>query len=303
MPATRDPSTGKFVSSSSTSAESLVVPEYQDKEDIQGNVVPSPSDYSSRDYETERIMPLNNSYHQLAIKQSFKGVLEFSGERMGDKGATKCEDFIRSVDVALALTQVPETLAITYIVSKLKGSARHWYEQHQVDNLAMEQNLIRTWVALKAHLLKRFGSDLGVIQYEREIYSMSQGSQTVSAFADQFQAIINKIANIPSNFVVAMFVNRLEESIGRLVRSHSDNLADLKTAIRAAILVEAQIHSSRGTQGNVAMVASSYSRNNNIRPYSNRPPNKFRNKHKIANNKHFKCQPKPNVSVGQHQVL
>ncbi|KAJ1496703.1 hypothetical protein HMI54_014217, partial [Coelomomyces lativittatus] len=77
----------------------------------------------------------NAHYQSLAFKQAFKGVLEFSGELMTEKGSVKAEDFIRSVEVALAVTRVPEPLAITYIIAKLKSSARHWYERHQMENL------------------------------------------------------------------------------------------------------------------------------------------------------------------------
>lgn len=184
----------------------------------------------------------NFANHQsLAFKQAFKGVLDFSGERMTERGSVKAEDFIRSIEVALALTEVPEMLAITYIVAKLKGSARNWYERHQMETLNNKENIIRTWSQLKDLLLKRFGSDMGIIQYERELFLCKQGNKAVSSFSDEFQQLVAKIPGLSGAYIVACYVNRLDENIGKLVRSHVDNLKDLKTAIRSAILIEAQI--------------------------------------------------------------
>ncbi|KAJ1498064.1 hypothetical protein HMI54_013003 [Coelomomyces lativittatus] len=109
---------------------------------------------------------------QLTVKHTFNGITMFSSDSAN--GAITVEDFIQSVYVAISSVSLPHSLVVALLVRKLTGAAQTWFEKHQIEN-AKNSKLINTWAALKDELLNRFGSNIGIIQYERTLSSLVEG--------------------------------------------------------------------------------------------------------------------------------
>ena len=159
------------------------------------------------------------------------------------------DDWIGSMEQQVLFYALDDARGMSFIISFFQSGARDWY--------AELRPIPVTWAELKAELRKRYQPITTEETARAKLYSLSQGSMSVSDLVSTFRRLAQKLPNMHESDQLFQFMRALKPSIAAQIRVAG--VVDLKAATEMAIRLgaspyqSASHHSGGGGGGAAAM--------------------------------------------------
>jgi Ty3 transposon capsid-like protein/GAG-pre-integrase domain len=185
----------------------------------------------------KRINESNTFITANAVTSAFATIAIFTGRDSKTNGKIyTASQFINSMDAAYKRCSVPPELEISYLLGKIRGEAREWWDRLEKDGTS-----INTWQDFKVALKNEFDNVFTQAQLVSQFRSLNQGKLSVNAFNKEFNRLRHSLQNLPEEFLVHCYIDMLDSKISELVKTHAENLKSLSHAMQSALMQESKV--------------------------------------------------------------
>jgi Retrotransposon gag protein len=177
--------------------------------------------------------------HLQAIKNS---IPVFHGKSL-DPGSTI--EFIEKASLYITLSGLPEAEKCQYICTRFQENALHWHREQIVRTPEVQSN----WTKLEKAIRERFlPLDFKFTQFQK-LLALRQGTNSIQHHVEEFSKVISITYGLSEIAKVCIFLNGVNNSIAKPVRSVLENLSSLDRAITAAVRIGKGDDTARNEQG------------------------------------------------------